>query len=182
MCMFVVFARKYGASRLIYIPKRTPTRFTPPLCFLLACFRCCLGQGESKIPPSNPHKDHAWHSTLLIQCWPYSSFLMPCAVVCSRGHISEPPPRLATSSILSPCSPSCTHVPIRIVVRPGCLECTNGLAIHDSTWGRWGLRRIEPIAWFGVTGLSIYQSCHITDIFSRTYQLVLTPWRLDFVI
>ena len=72
MCMFVVFARKDGASRLIYIPKRTPTRFIPPLCFLLACFRCCLGQGESKIPPSNPHKDHAWHSTLIIQCWPYS--------------------------------------------------------------------------------------------------------------
>jgi hypothetical protein len=101
MCMFVVFARKDGASRLIYIPKRTPTRFIPPLCFLLACvFRCCLGQGESKIPPSNPHKDHAWHSTLIciIQCLPYivcrvghSSVLMPCAVVCSRGHISEPP-------------------------------------------------------------------------------------------
>ena len=72
MCMFVVFARKDGASRLIYIPKRIPTRFIPPLCFLLACFRCCLGQGESKIPPSNPHKDHAWHSTLIIQCWPYS--------------------------------------------------------------------------------------------------------------
>jgi hypothetical protein len=31
MCMSGVFARKDGASRLIDIPKGTPTRFIPPL-------------------------------------------------------------------------------------------------------------------------------------------------------
>jgi hypothetical protein len=41
----------------------------------------------------------------------------------------------------------------------------------------------QSIAWFGVTGLRVYQSCHITEIFLRTYQLVLAAlWRVDFVI
>jgi hypothetical protein len=54
MCMFVVFARKDGASQLIGTPKRTPTRFIPPLCFLLACFGVLSRPRGVKNTPKQP--------------------------------------------------------------------------------------------------------------------------------
>jgi hypothetical protein len=97
MCMFGVFARKDGASQLIDIPKRTSTRFIPPLCFLLACFWVLSRPRGVKNTPKQPAQ-RSWHSTLIIQCWPYSMsrrtprFLNAVrTVVCSREHISEPP-------------------------------------------------------------------------------------------
>jgi hypothetical protein len=48
--------------------------------------------------------------------------------------------------------------------------------------GSMGSSKDRTNCLFGVTELSTYQSCHITEIFARTYQLVLTLWSLDFVI
>jgi hypothetical protein len=58
MCMFGVFARKDGASRLIDTPKRTPTRFNSSLLVLFT--RVFLGvvsaKGSQKYPQATPTK------------------------------------------------------------------------------------------------------------------------------
>jgi hypothetical protein len=58
MCMFVVFARKDGASELIGIPKRTPTRFAYSPLVLFFFTRVFLGvvsvKGSQKYPQATP--------------------------------------------------------------------------------------------------------------------------------
>jgi hypothetical protein len=74
MCTFGVFARKDGASRLIDIPKITPTRFIPPLVIFTRVFLGVVSaKGSQKYPQATPTKitpgSQHW---LIIQCWPYS--------------------------------------------------------------------------------------------------------------
>jgi hypothetical protein len=188
MCMFGFFARKDGASRLIDIPKRTPTRFIPPLAFYSRVFGgCCLGQGESKIPPSNPHKDHAWHSALIIQCWPYSmsrrtpKFRNAVQLCVAVGIFLNPPSTrhlihlIPLLLLLHTCAnPDFCSSAARM---SGLNEWTANLRFNVGSIGS-SKDRTNCLIW----SHRAYQSCHITEIFARTYQLVLTPWRLDFVI
>jgi hypothetical protein len=52
--MFGVFARKDGASRLINIPKRTPTRFIPPLALFTRVFWGVVSAKGIKNTPKQP--------------------------------------------------------------------------------------------------------------------------------
>jgi hypothetical protein len=55
--MFVVFAREDGASQLIDIPKRTPTRFIPPLVLFTRMFLGVVSaKGSQKYPQATPTK------------------------------------------------------------------------------------------------------------------------------
>jgi hypothetical protein len=56
-CLVSCFARKDGASRLIDIPKRTPTRFIPPLVLFTRVFLGVVSaKGSQQYPQATPTK------------------------------------------------------------------------------------------------------------------------------